>query len=90
MKLFCKDNHWKIVDKQLLLTDKNGKHLQEQATRMEAVIEARVRMQIYNDICDLKLTENRKAIVKAGVDNVALTVQAICADTALGYSDGNN
>jgi len=84
MKLFCKENHWKMVDKQLVLTDTNGERLQETAARIEAVIEARVRLDIYNAICELKLLENRKAIAKAGIDNVALTVQAMCADLALG------
>jgi len=80
MKIFCKDNHWSIKENKLHLKGELQK-----VAQMEAAIEARVRMQIYNDICDMKLTENRKAIVKAGVDNVALSVQALCADKALGY-----
>ena len=82
MKLFCKGNHWKLVQGELILETPTGKD-QETALRLSAVIEARVRLQIYNEICDLKLLENRKAITKAGIENVALSVQAFCADVAL-------
>ena len=83
MKLFCKENHWKIVEKRLVLTGSNEEKLADTALRMEAVIEAKVRLEIYNAICDLKLLDNKKAILKAGFDNVALSVQALCADIAL-------
>lgn len=83
MKIFCKENHWQLdKNHQLVLQTPNGKD-QENALRLEAAIEARVRLRIYEEICDLKLLENRAAIVKAGVDNVALSVQALCADVAL-------
>lgn len=83
MKIFCKENHWQLdKNHHLILQTPSGKD-QENALRLEAAIEARVRMKIYEEICDLKLTENRRAIVKAGVDNVALSVQALCADVAL-------
>lgn len=82
MKLFCKGNHWKLVQGELILETPTGKD-QETALRLSAVIEARVRLQIYNEICDLQLLENRKAITKAGIENVALSVQALCADVAL-------
>jgi hypothetical protein len=82
MKLFCKGNHWKLVKGELILDTPTGKDT-ETALRLSAVIEARVRLQIYNEICDLKLLENRRAITKAGIENVALTVQAFCADVAL-------
>ena len=82
MKLFCKGHHWKLVQGELILDTHTGKDT-ETALRLSAVIEARVRLQIYNEICDLKLLENRKAITKAGIENVALSVQAFCADVAL-------
>jgi hypothetical protein len=82
MKLFCKGNHWKLVKGELILDTPTGKDT-ETALRLSAVIEARVRLQIYNEICDLKLLENRRAITKAGIENVALSVQAFCADVAL-------
>jgi hypothetical protein len=82
MKLFCKGNHWKLIKGDLILDTPTGKD-KETAMRLSAAIEARVRLQIYDEICDLKLLENRKAITKAGIENVALSVQAFCADVAL-------
>ena len=81
MKLFCKGNHWGVTKENKLWLSGDARR----AAQMEAVIVARTSMEIYNAICDLKLIENRKAIAKAGIDNVALTVQALCADVALGY-----
>lgn len=89
MKIFCNDKHWDVKEGKLILIPKDDTQA-KLILKMQAVIEARVRMDIYNAICDMKLTENRNAIVKAGIDNVALTVQAMCADKALGYSDGGN
>ena len=83
MKLFCKGNHWGIRENKLTLEGDLRR-----VAQMEAAIERRVRIEVYNAICDLKLTENRKAITKAGIDNVALTVQSMCADTALGIKTG--
>jgi len=81
MKLICKENHWKIDNNHLVLDTPEGT---EALLKMVAGIEAKVRLEIYEAICDLKLLENRKAITKAGIDNVALAVQALCADVALG------
>jgi co-chaperonin GroES (HSP10) len=47
-------------------------------------IENAVRLDIYDKICFLNLTENRAQIVKNGIENTALTVQDICARIALG------
>jgi hypothetical protein len=80
-KIFCNGQHWKIKDKQLVLDTPEG---QESVQRMMAVLEAKIRLEIYNEIVDMKLLDNRKAIVKAGVDNVALTVQALIAEKVLG------
>ena len=90
MKLFCKGNHWKIINKQLILTGSSEENLKETAMRLEAVLEAKIRLQIYNAICDMPLLENRKAITKVGIDNVALAVQALCADIALGQRSSND
>ena len=80
-KIFCNGQHWKIKDKQLVLDTPEG---QEAVQRVMAVLEAKIRLEIYEQICDMKLLDDRKAIVKAGVDNVALTVQALIADKVLG------
>lgn len=84
MKLFCKeDNHWKITNGQLILETAEGKDF-DTPKKMIKVLEAQIRLKIYDEICALALTDNRKAIAKAGIDNVALTVQNICAEVALG------
>ena len=80
-KIFCNGQHWKIKDKQLVLDTPEG---QDAVQRVMAVLEAKIRLEIYEQICDMKLLDDRKAIIKAGVDNVALTVQAIIADKVLG------
>lgn len=90
MKLFCKqDNHWKIVDGQLILETAEGKDF-DTPKKMIKVLEAQIRLKIYEEICDLKLTDNRKQIMKSagGIDNALLAVQAICADIALGSNNG--
>jgi len=84
MKILCNENHWKIVDKSLILLGKDQGKMAEQVTRLEAVIEARVRLAIYEEICAIPLTDNRKAIVKNGIENALLTVQDLCAQIALG------
>ena len=47
-------------------------------------IEAEIRLDIYDKICSLPLTTNRKQLVKLGIENVALMVQDACAQIALG------
>ena len=79
-KIFCNNQHWKIKDKQLILDTPEG---QDAVQRVMAVLEAKIRLEIYEQICDMKLLDDRKAIIKAGVDNVALTVQALIADKVL-------
>jgi len=90
MKLLCKSNHWSIQQGQLILDTPNGK--QDEVTRkMVKVLEAQVRLQIYEEICDLKLTDNRKMIMKyskGNLDNLVLAIQALCADVALGKKNG--
>ena len=59
---------------------------------MVKVLEATIRLKIYDEICALKLTDDRKRIMKqaGGIDNSLLAVQAICADVALGGTNGSN
>lgn len=83
----CDSNHWSVVEGQLIL-DTTTEQQQEISMRMVAGIEAKVRLKIYEEICSLQFTENRKALVKAGIDNVALTVQSMCADAVLGGKNG--
>lgn len=86
MKILCKDNHWKVIDGQLILDTPTGRD-EERARRVVEVLKAQVRLEIYEAICDLKLVGNRKEIMKqsgGNLDNFALAVQALCADVALG------
>jgi hypothetical protein len=86
MKLGCKENHWKIKDGQLILDTPQG---QDTIKSMIRVLEAQIRGRIYNEICAVDLTANRKQIVKNGLENSLLTVQDICAQIALGNKDAN-
>jgi len=51
---------------------------------MMARLEAEVRLDIYDQICALDFTTNKKQIVKSGIENVALQVQDMCAQIVLG------
>ena len=86
MKVLCKENHWEVKDGQLILNTPEGKDF-EKPKQVIKVLEAQIRLKIYEEICDLKLTDNRKQIMKSAggnLDNILLAVQALCADKALG------
>jgi hypothetical protein len=89
MKLVCKENHWSVIDGQLILKTPNGKDT-ETAKQVIAVLEQQIRQRIYDDICSWEPIANRKQILKvAGTfDNALLGVQDICANIALGRKDG--
>ena len=85
MKIICTTKqHWEIQDGKLILGAKDDKFLAEQLTKMTVRIEAEIRLDIYEKICSLSLTTNRKQLVKLGTENVALMVQDACAQIALG------
>jgi hypothetical protein len=89
MKLLCKGNHWQVKDGQLLLDTPTGKD-EQSARRLVEVLRAQVRLEIYEAICDLKFTDNRKTMMKqsgGNLDNLLLAVQALCADVALGNTN---
>ena len=80
-KFMCKENHWKIDGTKLVLDTPEG---QEAVEQMVKAIQARVRLEIYEEICALDLTTRRKQIVKNGLENSLLQVQDLCAQIALG------
>ena len=84
MKLFCTGKHWDIVQGKLVLGAKNDEALNELLLKMTAKLEAEIRLDIYDRICAINFGTNRKLIVKSGIENVALQVQDICAQIALG------
>lgn len=81
MKLGCKENHWKIKEGQLILDTPQG---QETVKEMVRVLEAQIRGRIYDEICAIDLTSDRKRVMKNGLENALLAVQDICAQVALG------
>ena len=81
MKIICKENHWSVKDGQLILDTPEG---QELAKKVITTLEDQIRLDIYEKICAMPLTTNRKQLVKLGIDNVALMVQDACAQIALG------
>jgi hypothetical protein len=84
MKLFCNKNHWEIKNGKLILGSANDEKLAEQLVKMMARLEAEVRLDIYDQICAIDFTNDRKQIVKNGIENVALQVQDICAQIVMG------
>lgn len=81
MRLGCKENHWKIKEGQLILDTPQG---QEAVKDMVRVLEAQIRGRIYDEICAIDLTSDRKRVMKNGLENALLAVQDICAQVALG------
>ena len=81
MKIICKGNHWKVENGQLLLDTPDG---QETVRDMVHILEAQIRGRIYDEICALEFTQDRKQIVKYGIENSLLSVQDACAQVALG------
>jgi len=81
MKVICKENHWSIKDGQVILDTPEG---QEAARKMIKELEKVIRTQIHNEIAELTFTDNRKQIMKHGLENCLLMVQDICAKVALG------
>lgn len=81
MKLICNDQHWRIQDGQLLLDTPDG---QEAVRSVVKQLEKEIRLKLYDEICAIDLTANRKQIVKNGIDNTALTVQDLIAKVVLG------
>ena len=87
MKLFCKSKqHWEINDGKLILGAETDKFLAEQLTKMTARLEAEIRLEIYQQICAVDFLRDKKAIVKSGIENVALQVQDICAQIVIGQT----
>lgn len=80
MKLICKGNHWEIKDGQLLLDTPDG---QDALVKVIKVLEKEIRNQVYNEICAIDLTTDRKRVMKNGIENALLTVQDLCAKVAL-------
>lgn len=87
----CQENHWRVVDGQLLL-DTPTEQSTDMAKQVIKTLEKQIRLQIYNEICDFKPLENRTKIMRisGSIDNALLGVQAICADIALGKTHGAN
>jgi hypothetical protein len=82
-KIICKGQHWEIKDGQLILDTPEGNEIAKQVI---TTLEAQLRLKIYDQICALPLTQDRKKMVKLGIENVALMVQDACAQIALGES----
>ena len=80
-KIFCKGKHWSVKDNQLYLDTPKGQDL---VKTVITTLEAEIRLKIYDEICSLPLVQDRKKLVKLGIENVALMVQDACAQIALG------
>ena len=81
MKLICSGQHLSIKNNQLHLDTPEG---QETVKAMVKTLETQIRQRIYDEICAIDLTDNRKQIMKNGLENSLLTVQDLCAKIAIG------
>lgn len=93
MQLFnlgkCNKMHLTLNNGKVYVTTNKAKNL-ELAKQFAKSMEAEIRLQIYNEICDIDFTSDRKRVMKNGLENALLTVQDICANIALGKVDGTN
>jgi hypothetical protein len=80
MKLICKGSHWQVKDNQLVLDTPEG---QQTVKNMVAVLESQIRQTIYEEIIALDFTDNRKQIIKYGLENALLAVQDACAKVVM-------
>jgi hypothetical protein len=87
MKIICNNQHWAIKDNQLHLDTPDG---QETVKKMIKTLESQIRQRIYDEICAIDVTDNRKQIMKNGLENSLLTVQDLCAMIAIGVVDASD
>ena len=87
MKIICNGNHWAIKNKQLHLDTPEG---QEAVKAMIKVLEKEIRNSVYEEICAIDLTTDRKRVMKNGIENALLTVQDLCAKVALGTANATD
>lgn len=80
MKVLCKGNHWSIKDNQLILDTPEG---QQTVKNMVKILEAQIRDAIYDEICAIDFTQDRKQIMKYGIENALLHVQDACAQVVM-------
>lgn len=82
MKLFCRNDHYIIKGGQVILISKSKRQQKLMAQLLE-VLDTQIRQQIYKEICDVPLLQNRTAIVKHGIDKAALQIQDRFANLVL-------
>lgn len=82
MRLFCRENHWLIIQGRLILKTPTGRD-QERSRKMIKTLEAQIRQQVSNEIMEMDLLSDRKSITKQGLDNALKTTQILCAQRAL-------
>lgn len=87
MKIICNEQHWKIEKGQLFLDTPDGQQI---VKNMIKVLEIQIRDAIYEEICAIDLTQDRKRVMKNGIENALLTVQDLCAKVALGKTNGEH
>ena len=80
-KILCKKTHIQFKDGKL---DIDNEETRQTMLDIVEQLKKAIRVEIHNEIASLNFTENRKNIVKHGIENVALQVQDICAKVALG------
>ena len=85
MKVLCKGNPWSIKDNQLILDTPDGQQI---VKNMVKILEVQIRDAIYEEICALDFTQDRKKIMKYGIENALLHVQDVCAKAAIGDQNG--
>ena len=80
---FCKGNHWWVSEAgQLMLDTPHGKQ-EELTKRVVDTLDFQIRQTVYTELASFPLTTNRKQIIKHGIENVALSVQKLLAESVM-------
>ena len=81
--LFCKANHWKVSESGQLLLDTPLGEQKNEVRRLVSVLEQAVRIQCHAEVMAHNFTENRKQLIRNGIEKVPAYVQQVCADSLL-------
>ena len=76
----CRGNHWKVINGQVILDTPWGRD-EAKAKEIVDVLDKQVRYQARAEICAVPLLDDRKRLVKMGLDNALLATQNLLANT---------
>ena len=91
MKVLCRENHWTVIDGQLVLGKPTKKH-RELENRLLAVLTVRILRKAIKTLEEVDLIKSREQIVSRGIEKTPayvreLMIQAIKDSAQLNYAE---